>query len=168
VILGTIGPYNPLVRLSLPRATAVLALAFAAISCASSFDLSADERASLTQAMDTPLAFVVPRERSIETWDRAQEYINRYSTAKLRNATDSLVVTYDSPTYSQEPSPVESGSGIRFGYSVSRSRDPEGIRYSVQCTPSSKLGEKDADQNAHIAAYYIKTGRIACNRCIVR
>ncbi len=145
-----------------------LILAFAAISCASSFDLSADEQTSLAQAKDAPLVFVVPRERSIETWDRAQEYINRYSSAKLRNVTDSLLVTYDSPTYQQVPSPVESGSGIRFGYSFSRSRDPEGIRISVECTPSSKLGEKDADQNAHIAAYYIKTGRLACTRCIVR
>jgi hypothetical protein len=30
------------------------------------------------------------------------------------------------------------------------------------------VGEKDADQNAHIAAYYIKTGSLACDRCIVR
>jgi len=156
------------VRSTFTRAAAGLILAFAVISCASSFELSAEEQASLARAMDTPLAFVVPRERSIESWDRAQEYVNRYSSAQLRNVTDSLVVTYDSPTYQQVPSPVESGSGIRFGYSISRSRDPEGIRYSVQCTPSSKLGEKDADQNAHIAAYYIKTGTIACTRCIVR
>ncbi|HXL14960.1 MAG TPA: hypothetical protein VN972_02660, partial [Methylomirabilota bacterium] len=160
--------YNPRVRSPFPRAAAAVILAFAAISCASSFELSADEKASIAMAMDTPLAFVVPRERSIETWDRAQEYITRYSSAKLRSLTDSVLVTYDSPTYSQVPSPVESGSGIRFGYSFSRSRNSEGIRIAVQCTPSSKLGEKDADQNAHIAAYYIKTGRIACDRCIVR
>ncbi len=118
--------------------------------------------------MDTPLTFVVARDRSIETWDRAAEFINRYTSMKLHSATDSVLVTYDSPTYQSVPSPVEAGSSIRYGYSISRSRDPEGIRIAVQCTPSSKLGEKYADQNAHIAAYYIMTGSVACDRCIVR
>ncbi len=143
-------------------------VSLAAISCASSLQLSADEQSSLQLAMDTPLTFVVPRDQSLVSWDRAQEYINRYSSMKLRSVTDSVLVTYDSPTYQQVPAPVESGSGIRFGYSISRSNDREGIRISVQCSSSSKLGEKDADQNAHIAAYYIKTGRVACDRCIVR
>jgi hypothetical protein len=51
---------------------------------------------------------------------------------------------------------------------VSRTSRPDGIQIAVTCSPSSKLGEKDADQNAHIAAYYIMTGTIACDRCIVR
>jgi hypothetical protein len=79
-----------------------------------------------------------------------------------------LFFTYESPTYVPNASPVPNGSGIRYGYSVSRASDPDGIRIAVKCTPSSTLGEKDADQNAHIAAYYIKTGQIACERCIVR
>ncbi len=132
------------------------------------FQLSTDEQASLRQAMDTPLTFVVPRDRSLESWDRAQEYVNRYSSMKLRSVTDSVLVTYDSPTYTQIPAPVEAGSSIRYGYSVSRASDPEGIRIVVQCTASSALGQKDSDQNAHIAAYYIQTGRVACDRCIVR
>ena len=118
--------------------------------------------------MDTPLTFVVPRDRSLQTWDRAQEFVNRYSTMKLRSSTDSTVVTYETPTYQPEPSPVESGSSIRYGYTVSRSSVREGIQYAVKCNPSSSLGDKSADQNAHISAYYIMTGRVACDRCIVR
>jgi hypothetical protein len=87
---------------------------------------------------------------------------------KLRSATDSTTVTYETPTYQSVPSPVESGSSIRYGYTVSRASVQEGIQYTVKCTPSSTLGDKSADQNAHIAAYYIMTGRVACDRCIVR
>jgi hypothetical protein len=156
------------VRHFLTRALAAW-LSLAAISCASSsmFQLSDDEQALLQAAMDTPLTFVVPRDRSLETWDRAENFINRYNSMKLRTATDSSLVTYDSPTYQDVPVPVEAGSSIRYGYSVSRSAVPEGIRIAVACTPSSKLAQKDADQNAHIAALYIKTGRV-CDRCIVR
>ncbi len=157
-------------RSLLVRAAAALVLALAAFSCASSsvFQLSVDERATLRMAMDTPLSLIVPRDQSLKSWDRAQEFLDRYSTMKLRSVTDSVLVTYDSPTIQTDPSPVAVGSGIRYGYSVSRTADPDGIRIAVKCTPSSTLGEKDADQNAHIAVYYIKTGQIACDRCIVR
>jgi len=158
------------VRSSLVRAALASALALAALSCASSsvFQLSVDERAALRMAMDTPLSLVVPRDQSIRTWDRAQEFLDRYSTMRLRSVTDSALVTYELPAIQTDPSPVAPGSGIRFGYSVSRAVDPDGIRIAVKCTPSSTLGEKDADQNAHIAVYFIKTGSLACERCIVR
>lgn len=154
----------------LTRAAAAWFLSLAALSCASNsvFQLSQDEQNSLRVAMETPLTFVVPRDRALETWDRAREFVDRYSSVKLRSATDSVLVTYDSPTYQQVPVPVEAGSSIRYGYSVSRSKVPEGIKIVVTCTPSSKLGEKDADQNAHIAALYIRSGTVACDRCIVR
>lgn len=138
------------------------------LSCAGSFELSNEERSALGLAMAQPLTFTVPRDRSIEVWDRAVSFVDRYSTMKLRNVTDSLLVTYETPTYQQVPVPVEQGSGIRFGYTVSRSSTYEGISISVRCAASSKVGERDADQNAHIAAYYISTGSIACTRCIVR
>jgi len=75
---------------------------------------------------------------------------------------------FASPTIPQDPSPFKPGSSIRFGYTVSRTSQVNGIQTAINSTPSSKLGEKDADQNAHIAAYYIMTGSIACDRCIVR
>jgi hypothetical protein len=158
------------VRQFFSRAAAACVLALAALSCASSsmFQLSADEQAALRTAMDTPLVFVVPRDRSIESWDRAQEFVNRYCSMRLRTVSDSILVTYEEPVYSQTPVPVDAGSSIHYGYSIGRFRDPDGIRITVQCTPSSKLGEKGADQNAHIAADYIRTGQLACERCIVR
>jgi hypothetical protein len=158
------------VRPFLIRAAAASILAAGVLSCAaqSVFQLSGDEQAALSLAMNTPLTFTVPRDRSLQTWDRAHEFVDRYNSMKLRSITDSVIVTYDSPTYVQDPSPVEPGSSIRFGYTVSRTSRADGIQIAITCTPSSKLGEKDADQNAHIAAYYIMMGTIACDRCIVR
>ncbi len=149
-------------------AASILSLAVLSCAAGSVFQLSAEERAALDLAMATPTTITVPRDRSLESWDRAQQFVDRYSSTKLRSVTDSVLVTYDSPAYQAVPSPVEQGSSIRFGYTVSRSSSSDGIHIAVQCAPSSKLGEKDADQNAHIAAYYILTGKLACDRCIVR
>lgn len=152
------------VRFSFPRSLLILLLGGIALSCSSAFQLSAEDEASLDEAMAGPLDFVVPRDQAIASWDRAHDFVNRYSTMKLRNVTDSLLTTYEEPVYGQ---PIESAAGIRFGYSVRRFRDPEGIGYVVQCTPSGKSGEKDADRNAHLAAWYIQTGTV-CARCVVR
>jgi len=154
------------VRLSFPRRVLVLLLSLTAVSCASTFELSEDEQAMLREAMDTPLTFVVPRGEAIPTWDRAQEFIDRYSSMKLRSVNDSLITTYENVGIVTNP--IQPVSSVRFGYTVSRARDPEGIRFQVGCTPSSTSGAKDADQNAHIAAHYIITGAVACTRCIVR
>ena len=154
------------VRFSFPRTALIFALGWALASCASTsvFQLSADEQSLLQIAMNTPLNFVVPRDETIASWDRAVDFVDRYSTMKLRSATDSLVTRYQEPTVTPT---IESASSILFGYSVGRTKDWDGIRYNVQCTPSSAVGQKDAEQNAHIAAYYIKTGAV-CDRCIVR
>lgn len=155
-------------RISFPGALLLLFLAGALVSCSSTsevFQLSADEQASMQTAMAQPLSFVVPREHAIDSWDRAQDFVNRYSTMKLHSGTDSLVTTYEQPP--TDPNALQTASTIRFGYSVGRSRDPDGVRYRVQCTPSNPSGSKDADQNAHLAAYYILTGTV-CDRCIVR
>ena len=145
-------------------------LSLAALSCASGsvFQLSLEEQAALREAMDTPLTFVIPRERSIESWDRAREFLDRYSSMKLRSTTDSMLVSYETPTYSSDPASVESGSNLHYGYTISRSRDPQGIQIVVQCAASTKRGEEYAKQNAHIAASYILTGYLGCTRCIVR
>jgi hypothetical protein len=155
-------------RISFPGAFLILVLSSVLVSCSSTsevFQLSADEQASMQTAMAQPLIFVVAREHAIDSWDRAQDFVNRYSTMKLHTGTDSLVTTYEQPP--ADPTALQTSSTIRYGYSVSRARDPEGVRYQVQCAPSNPSGSKDAEQNAHIAAYYILTGTV-CDRCIVR
>jgi len=153
------------VRLSFPRAVLILLLGASALSCSSAFQLSAEDEASLKEAMAMDLRFVVPRDHAIDSWDRAQDFVNRYSTMNLRTATDSLITSYETPP--PDLAALPTATQTRFGYSVRRYRDLSGIGYLVQCTPSVKTGEKDADQNAHLLAYYIQTGTV-CDRCIIR
>ncbi len=139
-----ITPRIPAVRLSFPCRVLVLLISLTAVSCASSFELTADEQSMLRDAMDTPLTFVVPRGEAIPTWDRAQEFIDRYSSMKLRSVNDSLITTYEN--VAMVTNPIETASSVRFGYTVSRARDPEGIRFQVGCTPSSR-GPLHQDRN---------------------
>jgi hypothetical protein len=117
--------------------------------------------------MATPLNFSVPRDRAMETWDRAQTFLDRYSTMSLRTSTDSLMQSYDPPKAYQPPG-METNEPIRFGYSFSRNAFADSISLNVGCKTNRDIAESDADKNAHIAAYFVLTGRIACARCIVR
>lgn len=151
------------------RVLASATLAGCILSCASTamLDLTGEEQGSMTLATATPLYFSVPRDRARETWDRAQTFVDRYSSMKLRSSTDSMIQSYDPPPTPQPPG-MEVSAPIRFGYSVSRTAMADSIRLDVKCVTNRQLAEKDADTNAHIAAYFILTGRIACARCIVR
>jgi hypothetical protein len=151
------------------RALALAILMGCVQSCASTamLDLTGEEQASMTLAMATPLSFAVPRDRSMETWDRAQTFLDRYSTMTLRTSTDSLLQRYDPPRPYQQPG-METTEPIRFGYSFSRAAFADSIRITVGCKTNRDIAESDADKNAHIAAYFVLTGRIACARCIVR
>jgi len=139
------------------------------ISCASTavLDLTGEEQASMNLAMAMPLSFSVPRDRAMETWDRAQTFLDRYSTMKLRASTEFTMQTYDPPRPYQPPG-TEVAEPIRFGYGFSRTAIDDSIRMDVRCITNRDIAAADADKNAHIAAYFVLTGRIACARCIVR
>ena len=120
----------------------------------------------MTLAMATPLEFSVHRSQALETWDRALNFVDRYSSMKLRSVTDSVIQTYDPPDQTQVPQ-TSAPTPIRYGYSVSRTALADSIRIEVNCVASAP-GGTEAGKNAHIAAYYILTGNIACARCIAR
>jgi len=151
------------------RALVLAGLVGCLVSCASTavLDLTGKEDTSMTLAMATPLSFSVPRDRAMETWDRAQTFLDRYSTMALRTSTDSSMQSYDPPRPYQPPGTVIT-EPIRFGYGFSRTAVADSIRISVRCTTNRDIAESDADKNAHIAAYFVRTGTIACARCIVR
>ena len=120
----------------------------------------------MTLAMATPLEFTVHRSRGLETWDRALTFVDRYGSMKLRSVTESVIQTYDTQAQAQVP-PNETTTPVRYGYTVSRTTVADSIRIEVNCVASAP-GRTEAGKNAHIAAYYILTGNIACARCIAR
>lgn len=150
-------------------ALALATLMGSTLSCASTsmLDLTSEEQASMTLVMATPLSFSVPRDRAIETWDRAQTFLDRYSSMALRSSNESMIQSYDPPKPPQLPGTVDT-TPIRFGYSFSRSAIADSIRLNVGCITNREMAQTDADTNAHIAAYFVLTGKIACARCIVR
>lgn len=151
------------------RALLLAALVGCVQSCASTavLDLSGEEQASMTLAMATPLSFSVPRDHALETWDRAHTFLDRYSTMPLRSSTETSMQSYNPPTQPLPPGTVVT-EPIRFGYSFSQTAVADSIRLGVGCTTNRDVAQKDADTNAHIAAYFVLTGKIACARCIVR
>lgn len=119
--------------------------------------VSEQEKGELAQAMYCPLIFDVSKAEADDAWGRAQTFVARFSTMKIQTATDYVLQTYN-----------PAGSGINYGYSISRTPMGENMEMEVQCLCDNPFVGKDRDINAHIAAYYIRTGVLVCQKCISR
>lgn len=115
------------------------------------------EREGLEKAMDTPTTFTVPADEADQAWSRAQVFVSKYAGMKIQNATDSLVETYN---------PTHDGVSERYAYKITRLDQGENVRIEVECFSGKSYDREQKDQNAHIAAHYIKTGEMACESCI--
>ena len=96
--------------------------------------------------MAFPLRFTVPSREAEIAWERALAFVGRFSSMNLQVATDYLIETY------------KPDSAGEFGYAAARA---SGIAYSlfeVNCQAGGALGADKAQQNAHIFAYYVRTG----------
>lgn len=130
------------------------------IGCASSGrGLSLEEQTYLDKVWAFPLTFTVSKAEAEEAWGRAQSFLARFSGMQLQVLTDFVIETYD---------PLTVGYG--FGYSIVKTPMSEEVQISVQCRPGVPLtrlwGSSDAERNAHILAYYMKTGELPYPRWI--
>nr|MBN2277426.1 hypothetical protein [candidate division Zixibacteria bacterium] len=105
----------------------------------------------LEMAKRCPLEFSMPIEESENAWGRAQSFIGRFSSIKLQTATDYVIQTYN---------PISGDTD--FGYYVIKTPYNGEVQFSVECVSGNIFGESDAKTNAHLLAYYMKTG-ILCN-----
>jgi hypothetical protein len=96
--------------------------------------------------MAFPLHFAIPNNEAELAWGRAQSYIGRFSSMKLQVATDYVIQTYNPE------------SAWEFGYTATRTPGINHALFDVGCQTGGTLGADEAEQNAHIFAYYIKTG----------
>jgi hypothetical protein len=119
--------------------------------------ISEQEKSDLAVAMFHPLKFTLAKSEAEDAWGRAQSFIGRFSSMKIQTATDYVIQTYN---------PV--GSGINFGYYITKTPLGDEVEIEVQCPTDNMFSGKDADINAHIAALYIDTGMLVCQRCISR
>ncbi len=68
---------------------------------------------------------------------------------KIRKATDSVLETHRPPR-----------DETRFGYSITRTRASSGMVYTVKCYRRDRWEKSRCEQNAGIAATYIRTGHL--------
>ncbi|MHA1305140.1 MAG: hypothetical protein ACTSPI_15690 [Candidatus Heimdallarchaeaceae archaeon] len=128
-------------------------------SCAttSMLKLTPEEKTYLEKAKAFPLEFTIPKSEVEEAWGRAQSFIGRFSSMKLQTVTDFVIQTYN----------PRSGD-VDFGYYVTKTPMSDNVLITVQCIAGNMFTGADANTNAHILAYYIKTGELPNPRLIAR
>jgi len=136
---------------------ALLVFFFLGLLCSASIAMGSappsttgEESIYLENAMDTPLEVTVSSLEVVDAWGRAQSWIGQYSSMKLQISTDYVIQTYN---------PREAAR--KYGYYVNKTKiDNNNFKINVQCTTGSLFLSADAEKNAHILAYYIKTGKL--------
>lgn len=119
--------------------------------------LSPAQEAYLRKVMATPLTVEMTKTEAVDAWGRAQSFLGQYSSMKIQTATDYVLQTYN---------PM--GSGISYGYNVTKTPAGDRVRITVVCGTNNMFAGGDADRNAHILAHYIKSGDLSHPELIVR
>ena len=130
-------------------AIVVVLLVVCAMGCAATSDLTPDQQQYLQSAMATPLDFTMPKVEADEAWKRALDFIQRFSSLRLQQMSEHVIRTYDPTSFS-----------IPFGYYVRRVPLGNADRFTVECMCSTMSLNDETLQNAHILAYYMKTGKL--------
>jgi hypothetical protein len=85
-----------------------------------------------------------------------------------RVISDSSIVVQDPPEPVTQFPTASTTKVIKFGYAITQFATGDSVRISVNCVSNNHLGDENAKTNAHLASYYVRTGIMACARCIVR
>jgi hypothetical protein len=105
----------------------------------------------LEEAMAVPLEFTIPKVEADQAWKRAQSFVERFSSMKVQNISANVIRT-SNPTQ----------LSTTFGYYIQKILLGENVRFTIQCFCGTlSASATDASlQNAHILAYYMKTGKL--------
>jgi hypothetical protein len=121
----------------------------ALLGCATTSELSSSQQAFLAAAMATPLTFTLPQDQAEAAWTRAQTFVQRFSTMKLQALTPHVIRTYDS-----------TGTSPAFGYYLRKVPKGGETQFTVECMCSNMFPSDQSIENAHLLAYYMKTGNL--------
>jgi hypothetical protein len=128
----------------------LLFLVFFLFSCAKR-QYTPEEQAYMDKAAACSLDVVIAKSEAEDAWGRAQSFIGKFSNMKLKTVTDYVIQTYNPP---KQPIP------IIYGYSVTKTPMGDNVHINVSCIPSNSSATHFSDYNAHLLAYYIKTGEL--------
>ena len=141
------------------KTVALLPVALLLVSCiqTSLYTLTPEEQAYLDEAKRCPVEFKVSKEASADAWGRAQSFVGRYSRMKLQIATDYVIQTYN---------PTAGG----YGHYITRTPVGDSAQLNVECVGdiNSIFSGANLSNNAHILAYYIRTGSPPSERLIAK
>lgn len=131
--------------------------------------ITASEKAELERATASGTRFSIPREAAADAWGRAQVFVQQHSSMKIQTVSEYVIETFN-------PAPAP---GQAFGYSITRSPTGDSFAFEIRCASSPArhpyLGEmytkklpSDCATNEVIAGHFIRTGELACARCIAK
>lgn len=126
----------------------VFYLSFVCIGCAS-VRLTPEDNAFCDKAATCPLELIIPKNKAEEAWSRAQTWIARYSSMKIQTVTDFIIQTYNPP---------DKLLPFMYGYSITKTLIGNNVQISIECFCNNRFATKQMSHNAHLLAYYIKTG----------
>ncbi len=133
----------------------ILVVSIALIGCATTTTtqktVSPEEEKYREAIMAFPLVFTIDKSEEKDAWGRAQSFIGQYSSMKVQIVTDYIIQTY---------TPNNRGLLPRFGYNITKTPTGDSVQISVTCMSDNRFVKKYTALNAHVLAYYIKTGQL--------
>jgi hypothetical protein len=131
-------------------ASALLWLFISGYSSAGIAQSFADRQDYIQKVQAFPVTFIISNSDSAaaDAWGRAESLVALYSAMQLHIVTDYVIET-DNPQKDD----------LSFAYLVVRTPMNNSFQFTVICRSSGR-GGSEADMNAHILAYYIKTGEL--------
>ena len=120
--------------------------------CATTRTYTPEETAYMEKAAACPLSFPISKDKAEEAWSRVHTFIAQFSSMKIQTATDYTITTY---------TPTQRGTiEIYYGYSATRTLMGDEVKISVQCFSNNPYAQGQMSHNAHLFAYYVKTGEV--------
>ncbi len=135
-------------------AAAAALLTFGCATVAPKPVLTPAEQVELDIVMQTPCTLEMSAEEGAAAWARAQSWIQRNSVMKIQTVSEYIVETYN----------LDCGHAAGTRYTAQRlPLNKETVQIQVNAY-SCWVGQEQTDTNQHVFAYFVKTGKLACNR----
>lgn len=112
------------------------ALCFVFVGCASGRLLTHQEKEYFDEVMTFPTTFTLPNSEAEAAWGRAKSFVAQYRIMEPH-------------TY-----------WISYGYNVSRTPMGDKTQFTVECTSDHANNKSREQENAHLLAYYMATGKL--------
>jgi hypothetical protein len=153
---------NKVVAKKLGIVSVVLSMLVLVCGCTPAIKLNGEQQAYIDKVMKEPLSVAVSASEAETAWGRANTFVARYASMKIQVSNDYVIETYN-------PTDGKGFLDFNYGYSVSKVPVKDGFVFEVSGMSSGgNLAKGKTARNAHIFAYYIRTGELPYPELIAR